>query len=198
MTILLTTDKAQLRVHGNGFLQAVTSLGKIHVWDNRLPRQKVPSTIHNHNHGFMSQIMIGGLHMTEYTLWCPPIADTVYIPHQCVPRKGKDTLLEPSGPPVATTNRREFWLEQGSEYTFPLNMRLYHQVEPVYKHERMVITRVTGIPSIGNEKELPTVLVREGCEPDNDFDRYTFDDIARVVYEDAVTLLCERKLGFRG
>ena len=190
MTVLLTTDKANLRIHGNGFLQAATKDGgKIHVWDKRLPRQKNPSTIHNHNHGYMSKIIIGGLHMTEYTLWCPPIADTIWIPHQCVPRKGKDTLLEPSGSPVAITNRREFWLETGSEYTFPLNMRLYHEIEPVWGSGGVVITKVDGIPSIGNEKELPTVLVREGCEPDNDFDRYSFDDIARVVYEEAVTIL---------
>jgi hypothetical protein len=117
------------------------------------------------------------------------MADTIYIPHQCIPRKDKDTLLEPAGPPVAVTNRREFWLEQGSEYTFPLNMRLYHHVEPVFSGHRMVITKVTGIPSVGNEKELPTVLVRKDCEPDNEFDRYGFDEIARMVYEDAVIYL---------
>lgn len=199
MTILLRADKANLRIHGNGFLQAETGCGgKIHVWDKRLPRQKTSSTIHNHNHGFTSKVLIGGLHMTEYTLWCPPIADAIYIPHQCIPRKDKDTRLEPAGPPVALAGCREFWLETGSEYTFPLNMRLYHIIEPVWGNESVVITKVVGIPSIGNEKELPTVLVREGCEPDNDFDRYGFHDIACEVYEDAMTLMCERKLGFRG
>lgn len=190
MTTLLPADKAQLRVHGNGFLQAATSHGgKIHVWDKRLPRQEVPTKLHNHNHGFMSRIVRGGLHMVEYTLWRPPVADTWYIPHQCIPRKGKDTRLEPSGDLVALTNRRDFWLEEGSEYTFPLNMTLYHEIEPRWCEKETVITAVQGIHNIANEAELPTVLVREGCEPDNDFDRYGFDDIAREVYEDAVILL---------
>ena len=201
MTILLRTDKANLRIHGNGFLQAETGgSGKIHVWDRRLPKQETSTALHNHNHGFISRVLIGGIHMVEYTLWNPPIGDhTWYIPHQCIPREGKDTRLEPSSDYlVAVTNRRDFWLEAGSEYTFPLNMNLYHQVEPIWNGEEMIITAVQGIDHIANESELPTVLVREGCEPDNDFDRYGFYDIACEVYEDAMTLMCERKLGFRG
>ncbi len=197
-SILLPTDEAQLRVHGNGFLQAATSDGgKIHIWDQRLPRQKTPTTLHNHNHGFMSRIIIGGLHMTEYTTWRPPHssqADEWYIPHQCVPRTGKDTLLEQSDHPVRLTGKREFWLEEGSEYTFPLNPDLFHEVEPGWGGSPAVITKVMGIPHIGNEKELPTVLVHERFEPDNDFDRYGHDEIARKIYESAVCFLLDGKL----
>lgn len=187
MNIFLPAEEAELRIHGNGFLQAETKEGKMHVWDTRLPSQSVSTNMHNHNHGFTSEIVHGAISMVEWNLCAANPRDEVYVPHCAIPRVGKDTKLEPSGELVSLTNRRAFLFQAGSRYTFPLNMDLFHDVLPVWSEKQMVITLVTrgGFTS----PILPTVLVPMGLEPDNEFDRYAFEDIARTVYEDAVTLL---------
>lgn len=193
--ILQSPGKAGIRIHGNGFLQAETNNGgKIHVWDNRLPKQKVATPIHNHNHGFTSTILHGGLHMIEYrvAIVLPGISThTKYYPHQAIPRKGKDTRLEAVGDPVILTNQREFYLQPGSYYEFPLDMRVYHHVEPMWSEKYMVITYVDR--STPEVNDLPTVLVRQDRKPDNEFNRYAFTDIAKGVYEDAITLIKEQE-----
>lgn len=190
--ILLLADHAQLRIHGNGFLQAETKDGnKIHVWDPRIPKQKVPTPIHNHNHGFKSKILHGGIFMSEYTVWKAYAHAQRFLRHQAIPRKGKDTRLEPVGDEIQLRNRRDFLLPTGSEYMFPLNMDLYHEVVPVWSEKEMVVTAVERLPHKYNELELPTVLVQTDQMPDNDFDRYAFVNIATAVYENAVTLISE-------
>jgi hypothetical protein len=55
-------DIGRIQVHGNGFAQyPLDEIGdtRLHVWDNRLPRQTVDTSIHNHRFGFVSQILKG-------------------------------------------------------------------------------------------------------------------------------------------
>lgn len=175
---ILPPDQASIRVHSNGFLQAETACGnKIHIWDDRLPRQSVPTKIHNHNHGFQSELVIGSLAIQEFA-FCQ--GDN-YVAHQCVPRKGKDTRLEPVGNPVGVCVIREFELYAPSSYTFPLDINLYHEVTPLTD---LVMTFVTRQDR--DESFLPTVLVPVDSKPDNNFDRYAYQDIALRVYEDVL------------
>ena len=107
----------------------------------------------------------------------------LYTAHKCIPREGKDTRLEPSGSIVGLTPPREFLLREGSSYTWLLNMNLYHEVVPVSNH---VITFVERREYC---EDIPTVLVPLGTQPDNDFDRYAFEEIAVQVYEEAMRLI---------
>lgn len=182
---ILPAHKASLRIHGNGFLQAETACGnKFHVWDKRLPQQKVRTLKHNHNHGFESTLLVGDLTWMEFEIINdvhPGSPIYLYTPHQCIPRKGKDTRLVPSGPCVGLTIPRTFFLKQGSTYTWPLDMNLYHEVWPA--DYELVITFVERHNYCD---EIPTVLVPRGQQPDNEFDRYAFKDVAIEVYEDAM------------
>ena len=60
--IARTADRRP-RVHGNGFIQLdLTDRRRLHVWgDHRIPRQSVPSTIHDHTFSFKSTIILGQL-----------------------------------------------------------------------------------------------------------------------------------------
>lgn len=229
---ILPASEASLRVHGNGFLQAETKCGnKFHIWDTRLPRQKVPTFLHNHNHGFRSTVLHGSIKWIEYNLmWGggeEPF-DDMFVPHQCVPRKGKDTRLEPSTVRIKGSNSdwrlcslfnsREFVLRRGSEYQWPLDMELYHEVHPIWIHnlksridvakarngEYFIIDRylptdeeiqprydtvITFVERMDYCEDLPTVLVPYGQEPDNDFDRYAFERQATFVYEQAMEII---------
>lgn len=189
---ILPASKASLRIHGNGFLQAETRCGnKFHVWDTRLPQQKVRTLKHNHNHGFESTLLIGDLTWMEFEI-IPEIhpGSPLYhfIRHQCIPRKGKDTRLEPvSHQSVGITVPREFFLKEGSSYVWPLDMTLYHEVNPVWSDTKFIYQRVvTFVERREYCDKIPTVLVPRGQQPDNDFDRYAFNDIAVEVYEDAM------------
>lgn len=199
---ILPAGEASLRIHGNGFLQAETRCGnKFHIWDTRLPRQKVQTLKHNHNHGFKSTLLIGDLRWSEFNLdlygtgislelpshadWVAQYDEDLYLTHQCIPREGKDTELEPTGRVVGLINKREFHIKQGSEYDWPLDMKLYHQVEPVWHYERVVSFVERGKYC----EDLPTVLVQVGQQPDNEFDRYAHNDIATQIYEEAMEAL---------
>ena len=210
---ILPASRAKLRIHGNGFLQAETRCGnKFHVWDTRLPRQKVPTLIHNHNHGFKSTLLIGDLRWREFSTelyaagvsltldshlgYATSFKEDLFMTHQCIPREGKDTRLEPTGRLVGLINEREFYLKQGSSYDWPLNMDMYHEVVPVWlyglyqeqgkpdcKHYERVVTFVTrGEYCV----DLPTVLVPTLAQPDNEFDRYQHEDIAVQIYNEAM------------
>ena len=204
---ILPASEASLRVHGNGFLQAETRCGnKFHVYDTRLPCQKVPTLIHNHNHGFRSTLLIGSLMWREFETYDPTKVgvgdpEALFTPHQCIPRKGKDTLLEATGDnDRALKYVREFILKQGSVYDWPLNMNLYHEVYPQYFSQVLPFNLppdpelekrydyVVSFVERGKyaESQLPTVLVPQGAEPDNEFDRYAFDQIATGIYEQAM------------
>jgi hypothetical protein len=186
---ILPASRAKLRVHGNGFLQAETRCGnKFHVWDTRLPQQKVQTFKHNHNHGFESTLLIGDLMWKEFEIIHnvhPQSPIYLYTPHQCIPRKGKDTRLEPSGSTVGLTIPREFFLKEGSSYTWLLNMNLYHEVNSASESSSPLQT-ITFIERREYCDDIPTVLVPRGTQPDNGFDRYAFEEIAVQVYEEAM------------
>jgi len=156
----------------------------------------------------------------EYNIIDNPCQTTNwYSPHQCIPRKGKDTELEPVGDvPVGLINSREFVLRRGSEYQWPLNMELYHEVHPIWVHdlnsridvararngEYFIIDRylpldeeiqprydtvITFVERGEYCEDLPTVLVPYDQKPDNDFDRYAFEQQATFVYEQAMEII---------
>ncbi len=190
--LLQPADKAQLRVHGNGFLQAETANGnKIHIWHEQLPRQKVQSLKHNHNHGFTSTVLFGTLTMEEFGVdhWLPTdnIPEWEYKAYRAIPRKGKDTILELVAGAILGESRK-FFLPTGSQYDFPLDFNLFHQIIPATP---LVITYVER--GTCAEEYLPYVLLEADKEPDNTFDRYAHAETAQLVYDYAVQVLrCTR------
>jgi len=187
---VLPADRANIRVHGNGFLQAETACGgKLHIWDPRLPRQKTPNCIHNHNHGFISTVLKGVIELTEFTV----TGGEQFVIHLCDPRKGKDTKLTPIDSPTAIVDlkvNRVFRMTEGSLYQFPLEMFRYHEVIP---KTNVAITYVRSTERLG-EEVLPSVLVPYGEEPDNDFDRYAFYEQAAKVYKEHLIQLLHKQI----
>lgn len=179
---LLDATNAQLRIHGNGFMQAQlpNPKFKMHLWFEDCPRQRVATPLHNHNHAFRSWILWGTLRNIEYK----PRPGTEFMPHKAIPRKGKDTRLEPENNlPIGMARYRDFTFGQGSRYEWPLDENLYHVSR---SNTNWCLTIVERLEKADWE---PTVMVPTAMEPDNDFDRYNFYDEAKKAYEYAATLL---------
>lgn len=181
---ILPAEEAQLRVHGNGFIQAETKDGnKIHIWHPQVPRQVIQTLQHNHNHAFHSTVVIGALTMSEFNIKID--SDGEWQQYQAVKRKGKDTYLSRIDPfPVRRTNIRHFTLQEGSEYDYPLNMHLFHEVRPI---SPIVVTYIERTGE--TDKEEPIVLVPRDYEPDNRFDRYGHYEIAKIIYHKVIDML---------
>lgn len=189
---MIPFDEAQVRFHGNGFLQAEDGKGgKFHMWHPACPRQKTRTFLHNHNHGFNSTIMYGSLTNVEYRLESfdsrtegyPPWTADYWLKYQCVPREGKDTVLEPTWYWCLPIHRRSMLMTERSCYDFPLDENLFHETLPVAP---VVITHVVRGKKGGWE---PTVVAPPDTRPDNDFNRYGFPDEARSLYITLVALL---------
>ena len=173
--------KADVRVHGNGFVQAELFDGsKLHIWGKDCPRQDVPTLIHNHTSPFHSTILYGILRNEEYVLDKAKRAsnnDQIYDMYQAVSRKKKDTGLENMNKQRYIVSRRKFYLAAGSTYQFPGTEDLFHATFP---ETDLVVTRVFRQPE---EQRNPIVLVPIEEKPDNSFDRYEHEEYAIAIYE---------------
>lgn len=100
-TLQAHARQSRPRVHGNGFIQLdLTDRRRLHIWgDPRIPRQRVPSTIHDHTFNFSSRVYRGQIIHREIAL--EPHPDGAYRLYQAVCRHGEDTRL------VAHENRVE-------------------------------------------------------------------------------------------
>ena len=173
--------QADVRVHGNGFIQAELADGsKLHIWTKDCPRQEVPTLIHNHTSGFSSTILAGILRNEEYTLEKAKHATgdiEIYEMYEAVKRKKKDTKLEPMGKQRYISYKRKFYFAPGTTYQFPGTVDLFHAT---YPESDIVVTRVARWEE---EDRNPIVLVPVGEEPDNNFDRYEHQEYGEEVYE---------------
>jgi hypothetical protein len=181
---LLPADQAQLRIHGNGFLQAQlpNPRYKMHLWFEACPKQKVGTPMHNHNHHFMSWIIWGTLRNIEYRV--APGSD--YQPHSAIPRRGKDTRLEAMDClPCNMELHRTFTFAQNSRYEWPLDEDAFHVSVGVTNWCLTIVER-------GRVADFePTVMVPQAMKPDNEFDRYAFPVEAEDAYNYAAVLLRE-------
>lgn len=158
---------ARPRVHGNGFVQLdLTDRQRLHVWgDCRIPRQVIPSQIHDHTFSFKSTIIFGQL--VHRTIGVLHDAAGGYDLYQAVVNHGEDTRLEKQQGRVRATIQIESLIKAGQSYSFQAT-RFHETLAPwlcVSLIEKDGPTLSQGGPS-------PRVLVPAGLEPDNSFDRY--------------------------
>ena len=179
-------EDADVRIHGNGFLQAELTDGrKMHVWERDCPvKQDVSTQIHDHTSSFTSEIIMGMLWNIEYTILPVCFESNVLFPdrpqfkvYEARVRHDKDTGLYDTGERVITSpTYRNMFFNAGSSYDFPRGQ--YHSTEPIGEY---VVTFVTRRDD--DNGESPRILVPEGQEPDNDFDRYAHHDYAIDLYQ---------------
>lgn len=174
---------ADVRVHGNGFIQAEMADGaKLHIWTKDCPRQEVPTLVHNHVTPFSSTILHGILRNEEYELGKAKYAVgdvPLYEMYEAKQRKKKDTGLHYMDKQRYLASTRKFFFAAGTTYMFPGTEDLFHAT---YPESDLVVTRVFRMPSVG-PKRNPIVLVPVGEEPDNSFDRYEHKEYAVDVYQ---------------
>lgn len=179
--------QADVRVHGNGFIQAELADGsKLHIWTKDCPRQEVPTLIHNHTSGFSSTILSGILRNEEYILdhaQNAPDDIEIYEMYEAITRNKKDTKLEPTGEHRYISHKRKFYFAPGTTYQFPGTVDLFHATFP---ESDIVVTRVFRQPEDDRD---PIVLVPVGKEPDNIFDRYEHQEYGEEVYEKVKKML---------
>jgi hypothetical protein len=177
------SKEADIRIHGNGFVQAELADGsKMHIWGLKdCPKQKQSSFIHDHTTSFRSTIVMGIIRNDEYSLRevyeGTPEEATIYEKYEAIVRNKKDTILKPTGEKCFIQSRRRFYFAKGTTYEFPGIPTLFHAVFP---EGCLAVTRVVRL-----EKEPsrnPIILVEEGKLPDNSFDRYGHPEYALDAY----------------
>lgn len=180
ITELCRADGIRPRVHGNGFIQLdLTERKRLHVWgDPRIPRQKIPSTIHNHTFSFRSKILIGQLVHREINLI--ESRNGAYEIYQAVCNEGEDTRLDKRVGRVAAIIIKEQVLRKGDTYTF--QAKEYH--ETVAPWLCVSVIDKDG-PTLAQGGPNPNVLVPFGLEPDNTFNRNQLhpDILWKIIFE---------------
>lgn len=154
------------RIHGNGFIQLDVSDQRLHIWHPNLPRQEVPTQIHNHRFGFVSQVLLGRQLNICYDVWYQnELKAGTHLVYQVQTREGEDTILVPMADLYCTINiRYSQVIPQGYAYQFsPLD---YHESAPL-EHTATLMTKTISINEFN-----PTILCRKDQEPDNNFQRY--------------------------
>lgn len=158
-------DELKYNVHGNGFLQLqASSYERIHVWDDRVPHQAVPSLYHDHRFGFRSTILRGCLINVvldilpdpvngDYSVWTPKSEKTPNIDGKLI-RLGGRYSVQPR-----TVNT----YLPGDSYTMTPGT-FHHTVAIGTTITRMIITQ-------RDEELRPRVLCQCNLTPDNSFNR---------------------------
>jgi hypothetical protein len=173
---------ARPRVHGNGFVQLdLTPSRRLRVWgDPRIPRQVIPSTIHDHTFSFQSVVCRGQLVHREIHLYADELGG--YEKYYAVTNHGEDTRLVKSKDRFDAIITRETLLRTGDTYEF--KARLFH--ETVAPWLCVTVIDKDG-PTLSQGGPNPNVLVPFGLEPDNTFDRYQTDaDLLWQVIKEAL------------
>lgn len=163
----LRSSAARPRVHGNGFVQLdLTERRRLHVWgDPRIPRQVVPSQIHDHTFSFRSRIVVGQLvHRTISVVKDPAGGYDLY---KAVVNHGEDTRLLKQPGRVSATITNECLIAAGEQYTFQAT-RFHETLAP---WPCVTVIEKDG-PTLSQGGPAPRVLVPARLEPDNTFDRY--------------------------
>lgn len=170
------------RVHGNGFIQLdLTPQRRLHIWgDPRIPRQVIPSTIHDHTFSFRSVVYVGQLVHREIVLY--PHARGAYEMYYAVTNHGEDTRLVKTATRYNAVITAERLLRVGDTYTF--EARKFHETLSPW----LCVTVIDKDgPTLSQGGPNPNVLVPYGLEPDNTFDRYQAKpDLLWQVIEEAI------------
>lgn len=168
-------------VHPNGFLQLKLSDGRrIHFWDREIPRQKVPTLIHDHVFDMSSKIIAGTLLHCQIRVHQEP--EGYFDQYEAITIEGVQTELVNTGLRVRADYGEWQEFHAGDEYIFPAGR--FHETSDRLGPCISIITKGKTFKTIN-----PRVLVKHGETPDNDFERGAFtlvkllDTISRITSE---------------
>lgn len=177
----LPNPEGALRVHGNGFIQIDLEPGlRFHVWDESIPRQAIPTPIHDHRFSFISRILMGELINISYQAiptptepelskqgkwYLKPVVYRLYAPMR---GGNEDTKLVPADEVdyFMEVQSRDSYLE-GQEYSF--KARDFHETQ--HKGLTATLMRKTS-EDLGHRV---SIACPADLEPDNIFNRYEVD-----------------------
>ena len=165
------------RVHGNGFIQLdLTERSRLHIWgDHRIPKQKVPTPIHDHVFGFESTVIVGRVINVVYAVEAREHGDyRVYVPKI---RVHEDTILEPTSMQVVADPIHVDMTDwQSSSRKYGIIPGEFHETVAPDGPAATIIIKDDDTQAQGNDKVLPRVLCPITQEPDNEFNRYDADE----------------------
>lgn len=188
---LLRQEGAVPRVHGNGFIQLdLDERSRLHIWgDPEIPRQKVPTPIHDHVFGFESLLLVGRMINIRYD-WCARVWGDMEI-HMVECREGSDTKLNPTGEfgyPKPSKVQVVEWATR--EWRYQMLPFCFH--ESIVTEPTVTIIKKAAPTLQQGAVHTPRVLVSRHHTPDNDFDRHSFDEdmlwriIERTLYRSTI------------
>lgn len=148
------------QVHGNGILRIrLQDDLYLHIYDPRIPRQKIRTDIHDHRFGFVSKILQGELTQMKYIDTLGPRGGVRY--RQAEVDGQIENGLKLTGKLVELLEIERKTFKAGDEYS--LHPGEIHQVYAL----GFTITLLKKTEYAGFE---PRIFVPDGQVPDNDFD----------------------------
>lgn len=159
------------RIHGNGFIQVdLTTKVRMHFWGPTIPRQKVPTPIHDHTFGFESHCIAGNLVNILYNTTPAARGHETHRVYRAQIRKGEDTILVPD-------EGRGVLLQPSYAHVIPWGAR--YQMIPGDIHQSLGdVPAITVIKkdnlTLAQGGSSPRIFVPVGAQPDNSFHRDAF------------------------
>lgn len=176
--IKMGEDGLTPRVHGNGFIQLnLSSDTRLHIWGHPdIPRQLVPTPIHDHAFSFQSSVIIGVL--TNKTYFLEEHSSGEYIVYRAVCRDNEDTVLESMRIPTSVVLQHKQVLRPDNPRYYRMSAYEFHETETFVPTATVMRKSYPVGP-----KHTPRVLVPRGFHPDNEFNRYAFDpnELWRII-----------------
>lgn len=177
-------------VHGNGFIQLDLCSARnwrrnepirttfdeyrLHVWHHEVPRQAVPSMIHDHRFGFTSTVHYGRIANLVYDV-VPPNEDNhhqtrAWQAWQAVPQSHvRNTILERArNPSFDLELKYAEVVGTGHETQYQMMPFVFHETVPL---EPSVTVIEKWYPRAAEDHVLARVCLPRGVEPDNEFRR---------------------------
>ncbi len=148
------------QVHGNGILRIrLQDDLYLHIYDPRIPRQKVRTDIHDHRFGFISKVLQGELTQIKYRTTLGPQGGVKYRLAEVNGQVENGLRLTLTLEELIVIQNKTY--KAGEEYS--LHPQEIHQVfSPGFTITLLKKTEYSGIE--------PRIFIPEGQVPDNDFD----------------------------
>lgn len=167
-----------IRVHGNGFIQMDLIGGmRLHVWHPDIPRQKVPTPIHNHRFSFTSRVVAGVIYHQEYSVYA--LAPGYHHQPSEVYHRYTYDVGTPKVSALRRADTKTFGLLQGPSKdlrageTYYFKAGAYHTTEPTVNGG----ISATIMWKTGTDEEVePSVMCQSDKEPDNEFLKFTHNE----------------------
>lgn len=171
------------RVHPNGFLQLDLDPSKterLHIWDASLPRQEVPTLIHDHEFGLESTVYLGCLINKRFKVEEADAGIGEY--------KKWTVLRDPDSEETRLVESRDEFTAKLVVREFIYPDESYMMQAPEFHESGHIGRTLTIMRKLGYlAGHSASVLVPVGEEPDNNFRRSNVDvdQLWDMVYETA-------------